>query len=146
MVSPILKLPFETLLNYDSFKQSYIDYSQEGYGIRGRGGEGVFPFRADTTKGSEEFLGMRVTPKEKKILSSLVLLGEVDRLNPWNVFGEAKNTATGDTPKRSWAGVPRQGEEMLESARWVRAILGARLYKREKGRGEVSEFQMNIRC
>jgi hypothetical protein len=138
MVSPILKLPFETLLNYDSFKQSYIDYSQEGYGIRGRGGEGVFPFRADTTKGSEEFLGMRVTPKEKKILSSLVLLGEVDRLNPWNVFGEAKNTATGDTPKRSWAGVPRQGEEMLESARWVRAILGARLYKREKGRGEVS--------
>lgn len=138
MVSPILKLPFETFLNYDSFKQSYIDYSQEGYGIRGRGGEGVFPFRADTTKGSEEFLGMRVTPKEKKILSSLVLLGEVDRLNPWNVFGEAKNTATGDTPKRSWAGVPRQGEEMLESARWVRAILGARLYKREKGRGEVS--------
>ncbi len=138
MVSPILKLPFETFLNYDSFKQSYIDYSQEGYGIRGRGGEGVFPFRADTTKGSEEFLGMRVTPKEKKILSSLVLLGEVDRLNPWNVFGEAENTATGDVPKRSWAGVPRQGEEMLESARWVRAILGARLYKREKGRGEVS--------
>jgi len=138
MVSPILKLPFETFLNYDSFKQSYIDYSQEGYGIRGRGGEGVFPFRADTTKGSEEFLGMRVTPKEKKILSSLVLLGEVDRLNPWNVFGEAENTATGDVPKRSWAGVPRQGEEMLESARWVRAVLGARLYKREKGRGEVS--------
>ena len=138
MVSPILKLPFETFLNYDSFKQSYIDYSQEGYGLRGRGGEGVFPFRADTTRGSEEFLGMRVTPKEKKILSSLVLLGEVDRLNPWNVFGEAENTATGDIPKKSWAGVPRQGEEMLESARWVRAILGARLYKREKGRGEVS--------
>jgi len=140
MVSPILKLPFETFLNYDSFKQSYIDYSQEGYGIRGRGGEGVFPLRADTTKGSEEFLGMRVTPKEKKILSSLVLLGEVDRLNPWNVFGEAKNTAEGDIPKKSWAGVPRRGEEMLESARWVRAILGARLYKREKGRGEISRL------
>ena len=138
MVSPILKLPFETFLNYDSFKQSYIDYSQTGYGLRGRGGEGVFPFRADTTKGSEEFLGMRVTPKEKKILSSLVLLGEVDRLNPWNVFGEAQNTATGDIPKKSWAEVPRKGEEMLESARWVRAIIGARLYKREKGRGEVS--------
>ena len=138
MLSPILKLPFETFFNYDSFKQSYIDYSQEGYGLRGRGGEGVFPFRADTTKGSEEFLGMRVTPKEKKILSSLVLLGEVDRLNPWNVFGEAENTATGDIPKKSWAGVTRKGEEMLESARWVRAILGARLYKREKGRGEVS--------
>jgi len=138
MVSPILKLPFETFLNYDSFKQSYIDYSQTGYGLRGRGGEGVFPFRADTTKGSEEFLGMRVTPKEKKILSSLVLLGEVDRLNPFNVFGEAENTATGDIPKKSWAGVPRKGEEMLESARWVRAIIGARLYKREKGRGEVS--------
>jgi hypothetical protein len=138
MVSPILKLPFEIILNYDSFKQSYIDYSQTGYGPRGKGGEGVFPFRADTTRGSEEFLGMRVTPKEKKILSSLVLLGEVDRLNPWNVFGEAENTATGDIPKKSWAGVTRKGEEMLESARWVRAILGARLYKREKGRGEVS--------
>jgi len=145
MISPILKLPFEIILNYDSFKQSYIDYSQTGYGPRGRGGEGVFPFRADTTKGSEEFLGMRVTPKEKKILSSLVLLGEVDRLNPWNVFGEAENTATGDIPKKSWAGVPRRGEEMLESARWVRAILGARLYKREKGRGEISRLSNEYR-
>jgi hypothetical protein len=140
MLSPILKLPFEIILNYDSFKQSYIDYSQTGYGLRGIAGEGIFPFRADTTRGSEEFLGMRVTPKEKKILSSLVLLGEIDRLNPFNVFGEAENTATGDIPKKSWAGVSRKGEEMLESARWVRAILGARLYKREKGRGEVSRI------
>ena len=140
MVSPIMKLPIETIFNYDSFKQSYIDYSQIGYGPRGIAGEGIFPFRADTTRGSEEFLGMRVTPKEKKILSSLVLLGEIDRLNPFNVFGEAENTATGDIPKKSWAGVSRKGEEMLESARWVRAILGARLYKREKGRGEVSRI------
>ena len=29
---------------------------------------------------------------------------------------------------------------MLESARWVRAILGARLYKRDKGRAEMSRM------
>ena len=149
MVSPILKLPVETFANYNMFKQDYIDFTQvERFAWRGTG-EGFGPFRSETVydskgkskpKGSEEFLGMRVTPKEKHILSSLVLLGEIDRLNPFNLFGEAENTATGDIPKKSWAGVTRQGEEMLESARWVRAILGARLYKRDKGRAEMSRM------
>jgi len=149
MVSPILKLPVETFANYNMFKQDYIDFTQvERFAWRGTG-EGFGPFRSETVydskgkskpKGSEEFLGMRVTPKEKHILSSLVLLGEIDRLNPFNLFGEAENTATGDIPKKSWASVTRQGEEMLESARWVRAILGARLYKRDKGRAEMSRM------
>lgn len=149
MVSPILKLPVETFTNYNMFRQDYIDFSQiEPFALRGTG-EGFGPLRSKTVydskgdpmpKGSEEFLGMRVTPKEKHILSSLVLLGEIDRLNPFNIFGEAENTATGDIPKKSWAGVTRQGEEMLESARWVRAILGARLYKRDKGRAEMSRM------
>ena len=68
-----------------------------------------------------------MTPKQKHLFQSLVLLGEIDRLNPWNVFGDhAEGT-------KSWAGATRQNRDILESSRWIRAIMGARVYKRGKG-------------
>ena len=140
MLSPVLKVPFELFMNQNYFRDDVIDYSQKGVALplsKGESGEGAFPFRADTTKGSEEFLGIRVTPKEKHILSSIVLLSEVDRLNPFNVFGDTSSREEDD--RKSWAGVPRDGQEMPESARWIRAMIGARVYKREKGSAERSE-------
>jgi len=53
----------------------------------------------------------------------------VDRLNPFNVFGENEKGT------KSWAGATRHGRDILESSRWVRALMGARLYKRGKGEG-----------
>ena len=140
MLSPVLKVPFELFMNQNYFRDDVIDYSQRGVALplsKGESGEGAFPFRADTTKGSEEFLGVRVTPKEKHILSSIVLLSEVDRLNPFNVFGDTSSREEDD--RKSWAGVPRDGQDMPESARWIRAMIGARVYKREKGSAERSE-------
>lgn len=144
MTSPVLKVPFELFANYNLFRDEVIDFSQEGFGIgKGDGGEGIYPFRADTTRGSEEFLGIRVTPKEKHILSSLVLLSEVDRLNPFNVFGDVSSRDEED--RKSWAGVERQGQDIPESARWLRAMLGVRVYKREKGSAEFSRNLETIR-
>jgi len=144
MTSPVLKVPFELFTNYNLFRDEVIDFSQEGYGIgKGETGEGIYPFRADTTRGSQEFLGIRVTPKEKHILSSLVLLSEVDRLNPFNVFGDVSSRDEEDT--KSWAGVERQGQDIPESARWLRAMLGLRVYKREKGSAEFSRNIETIR-
>ena len=143
MGSPVLKVPFELFTNYSLFKEDVIDYSQGEENALGAGksGEGIFPFRkkyADGTRaeGSQEFLGIKVTPKERHILSALVLLSEVDRLNPFNIFGDVDSREEED--RKSWAGVERQGQDIPESARWLRAMLGLRVYKREKGSAEFS--------
>lgn len=138
MTSPVLKVPFELFTNQNLFRNEVIDFAQGDEAAFGAGktGEGIWPFRASTTEGSEEFLGIRVTPKEKHILSSLVLLSEVDRLNPFNVFGDVSSRDEED--RKSWAGVERQGQDIPESARWLRAMLGVRVYKREKGSAEFS--------
>jgi hypothetical protein len=129
MTTPLFKLPIELIFNYGAFKEDKIDSSQLGVGI-GKFGEGMFSSLPGKT-GSQDFLGLKVTPKQKHLLQALVLLGEVDRLNPWNVFGES------ETGKKSWAGTTRHGNDILESSRWIRAIIGARIYKREKGRAKM---------
>ena len=142
MGSPILKLPFEMIYNYGSFKEDKIDPSQLGIGPnRGKFGEGLWSSLPGKT-GSQDFLGLKVTPKQKHLLQAIVMLGEVDRLNPWNVFGDS------ETGEKSWAGATRHGKDILESSRWIRAILGARIYKREKGRaklGAVTELMSDLK-
>ena len=127
MGSPLLKLPFELITNYDTFRHKNIDPSQKGMGV-GKFGEGFF---VNPSKGSQDFLGLSVTPKQRHLLQSLVLLGEVDRLNPFNIFGDREEGT------KSWAGAPRHGRDILESSRWIRAGLGLRLYKRGKGQGRI---------
>ena len=142
MGSPILKLPFEMIYNYGSFKEDKIDPSQLGIGPNtGKFGEGLWSSLPGKT-GSQDFLGLKVTPKQKHLLQAIVMLGEVDRLNPWNVFGDS------ETGEKSWAGATRHGKDILESSRWIRAILGARIYKREKGRaklGAVTELMSDLK-
>ena len=129
MTSPLIKMPLEIWRNYDSFRKQPIDVLQwESTGKDWTAGEGAFR-SVPGLKGSETFLGMKVTPLQRHMLQSLVLLGEVDRLNPFSIFG------TED--KKSWAGAYRQDQQIPESARWIRAILGARIYEREKGAGKL---------
>ena len=122
MGTPLLKVPTELIMNYDTFRSKKIDPSQKGP-FWGKFGEGFFKIG----KGSQDFLGLQVTPKQKHLLQSLVLLGEIDRLNPFNIFGDREGG------EKSWAGTARHGRDILESSRWIRAALGARIYKRAKG-------------
>ena len=122
MGTPLLKVPLELIMNYDTFRRKKIDPSQKGP-FTGKFGEGFFKIG----KGSQDFLGLQVTPKQKHLLQSLVLLGEIDRLNPFNIFGDREGG------KKSWAGTARHGRDILESSRWIRAALGVRIYKRGKG-------------
>ena len=124
MGTPLLKIPAEIIFNYDTFKEQHIDVLE--YESKGKFGEGIFKSVPGLT-GSQDFLGMKVTPHQKHLLQALVLLGEIDRLNPFNVFGMED--------KKSWLGATRHGHDLLESSRWIRAMTGARLYKRAKGSG-----------
>lgn len=145
MGSPFIKVPFELMFNYDTFRMKKIDKSQRGIlPWESRFGEGLvksFPGQrrrdedgnvTDTAKGSASFLGISMTPKQKHLAQSLVLLSEIDRLNPGNIFGE-------DGGEKSWAGAERRHHDIPESARWVRAIIGARIYKRQRGRGRAKK-------
>ena len=111
----------------------------------GKFGEGFFDSYPGQTKyskelgkkvpvGSTSFLGISMTPKQKHLAQAIVLLGEVDRLNPFSIFGD-------DEGKKSWAGTERRYHDIPESSRWIRAILGARVYKRKKGMGAYSKVR-----
>ena len=125
MGTPLLKVPFEILANYDTFRDKPIDVLE--YESNRKFGEGVFKSAPGLT-GSADFLGMKVTPKQKHLLQSIVLLGEIDRLNPFGLFGTEE--------EKSWSGSTRHGRDILESSRWIRALTGARIYKRGKGEAE----------
>jgi len=122
MGTPLLKIPMEIIFNYDTFREKPIDVIE--YERGSKFGEGIFKSVPGLT-GSQDFLGIKVTPHQKHLLQALVLLGEVDRLNPFNIFGTKE--------KKSWLGATRHGHDLLESSRWIRAMTGARLYKRQKG-------------
>ena len=126
MGTPLLKVPLEIFINYDHFKERPIDLLEDD---RKRFGEGFWNLGKIGRQGSADFLGIKMTPKQKHLFQSLVLLGEVDRLNPFNIFGESEKGT------KSWAGATRHGRDILESSRWIRALMGARVYKREKGAG-----------
>jgi len=126
MGTPLLKVPLEIFINYDHFKERPIDLLEND---RKRFGEGFWNLGKIGRQGSADFLGIKMTPKQKHLFQSLVLLGEVDRLNPFNVFGENEKGT------KSWAGATRHGRDILESSRWIRALMGARVYKRGKGEG-----------
>ena len=122
MGTPLLKIPMEIIFNYDTFREKPIDVIE--YERNAKFGEGIFKSVPGLT-GSQDFLGIKVTPHQKHLLQALVLLGEVDRLNPFNVFGTKE--------EKSWLGATRHGHDLLESSRWIRAATGARLYQRGKG-------------
>ena len=126
MGTPLLKVPLEIIANYDSFRERPIDFIEHLGKKHGRGwGEGFFKSMPGT-KGSESYLGIKMTPKQKHLFQAIVLLGEIDRANPFGVFGEKDG-------KKSWAGAERTTNDISGAARLIRAAIGARIYQRDKG-------------
>jgi hypothetical protein len=126
MGTPLLKVPLEILMNWDSFREKPIDFMEHLGKTYGKDwGEGFFK-SVPGAKGSESFLGVKMTPKQKHLAQAIVLLGEIDRANPLGLFGEKEG-------RKSWAGAERTTNDISPAARLIRAAIGARIYQREKG-------------
>jgi hypothetical protein len=120
MVSPIPKIAFEQLSNYDTFRQKPI--STEGGFMNMLGWKGEM----------KDFLGIEIPANLWHIAQVLVPLAEINRLNPGDVFG----TRTVDdfgiqkvTP--SVFGAQRESNpiDIETTARWVRFFSGIRTYE-----------------
>jgi len=118
-VSPFLKEPIEQLANYDTFRNKAIEeYSGQ---------------KAD-------ILGIELPRWAVKVLSNIVVLSEIDRLNPGGVFGERLvDPVTGEiTQKPSVFGVERGSRvDLPEEQRQARALTGVRIYDIVLGDAEV---------
>ena len=66
MASPFLKLPMELWANYDTYRQGDLK-----------------KYKGETA----DFLGIKMPVWTHRFLSNLVFLSELDRANPWEVFG-----------------------------------------------------------
>ncbi len=117
MTNPFLKAPIEALLNYDIYRRRDIqDY----------GGETV------------DLVGIKMPVHLAKLAQNLVMLSELDRLNPGGMFGEATRDESG-TVERTRAGFrpPWQDEPSLResrvdqpvSMRWLQYLVGLRPYE-----------------
>ena len=126
MGTPLLKVPLEILMNWDSFREKPIDFMEHLGKTHGKDwGEGFFK-SVPGVEGSESFLGIKMTPMQRHLFQSIVLLGEIDRANPLGVFGEKDG-------RKSWAGAQRTTNDISPAARLIRAVIGARIYERERG-------------
>ena len=115
--SPLIKAPIEYLANYDFFRRKQI---QE--------------FEGQKT----DMLGVPMPIHLAKLLSNIVLLSEIDRLNPGGIFGtREKDVKTGEiksTP--SIFGVERESRtDLPQDERTFQAVTGIRV--QELNLGEV---------
>jgi len=118
-VSPFLKEPIEQLANYDTFRNRAIQ-QYEGQ-------------KAD-------MFGIEMPVRLAKTLSNIVVLSEIDRLNPSGLFGERLvDPVTGEiTAKPSVFGTERGGRvDLPEEQRQARALTGVRVYDIVLGDAEV---------
>ena len=139
MISPIIKAPLEIGLNIDWFRGKPI-VPEEWENITER-------MRGEKPQYSEDFMGIRMPAKHAHLLKNLVMLNEIDRLNPFNIFGEATVTESAEyerTPSFNLketksvnipllgtysAGNPRESRTDLPfKERWLQYSLGFRPY------------------
>jgi len=132
MVSPIPKVMFEQLSNYDTFRQKPIS-REEGNEIK-------------------DFLGVEIPARLWHIAQILVPLAEINRLNPGDIFG----TRTVDdfgvqeiTP--SIFGAQRESNpiDIEATARWIRFFSGIRTYDVDLGRAQsfkAKKIQKDLRA
>ena len=126
MGTPLFKVPLEILMNWDSFREKPIYFMEHLGKTHGKDwGEGFFK-SVPGAEGSESFLGVKMTPKQRHLAQAIVLLGEIDRANPLGLFGEKEG-------RKSWAGAQRTTNDISPAARLIRAAIGARIYERERG-------------
>ena len=80
MMSPYLKAPLEYFTNYDRYRQKEIE-----------------EYKGQTT----DFLGVRMPVHLAHVARNLVMVNEIDRANPGNVFGESTYNPTTEERTRS---------------------------------------------
>ncbi len=132
MDSPIPKVMFEQLSNYDTFRKKPIS-REEGNEIK-------------------DFLGIEIPARLWHIAQILVPLAEINRLNPGDIFG----TRTVDdfgvqeiTP--SIFGAQRESNpiDIEATARWIRFFSGIRTYDVDLGRAQsfkAKKIQKDLRA
>ena len=117
MVSPIPKVAFEQLSNYDTFRKKPIS-REEGNEIK-------------------DFLGVEIPASLWHIAQVLVPLAEINRLNPGDVFGTRTVDDFGvQTITPSIFGAQRESNpiDIEATARWIRFFSGIRTYDVDLGR------------
>jgi hypothetical protein len=118
-VSPFIKAPIEYFSNYDFFRKKSIEEYK---------GQKV------------DMLGVEMPAHLAKALSNIVLISEIDRLNPGGIFGTRNvDPETGDiTTTPSIFGTSRESRvDLPEEQRQVQSLTGIRIFDINKGQAEV---------
>ena len=113
MSSPLIKVPFEQIFNYDSFRDKpIVEYKGQ----------------------SKDFLGVKLPARLYNLAQILVPLADLNRLNPMGVFGEkTRDPVTGEesvTSAYGGLGAARESGsvDVPGLARLVRYFLGVQEY------------------
>ena len=119
MVSPIPKTIFENIYNYDAFRSMSGKQSKK---------------LTEDWQESKDFLGVALPPKLWHLAQLIVPLAEVNRANPFGVFGEKTiDPETGAvTVTEAFGGLGARREsnpaDIPEAVRWLRFFSGFRVY------------------
>ena len=119
MVSPLIKEPLEQLFNYSSYR-----------------GKAIQKYEGQT----QDFLGVKMPKRLAKLAENLVPIAELNRLNPFGMFGEALLQDSGKIARTpSVFGVEREqtgGYDLERGSRLLRYITGLRAYPVDESKGQ----------
>jgi hypothetical protein len=118
MVSPFIKEPLEQWKNYSSYRNKAIQ-----------------KYKGQT----QDFLGVKMPKRIAKLAENLVPIAELNRLNPFGMFGEALLQPSGKIARTpSVFGVEREmtgGYDLERGSRLLRYITGLRAYPVDERKG-----------
>ena len=113
MLSPLIKVPFEQIANYDTFREKpLVEYKGQ----------------------TKDFLGVKLPARLYNLAQVLVPLADLNRLNPMGVFGEkTRDPLTGEeSVTRAFGGLGAAREsgavDVPGTARLIRFFLGVQEY------------------
>jgi len=119
MVSPFMKEPLEQLANYSFYR-----------------GKAIQKYKGQT----QDFLGVKMPKRIAKLAENLVPIAELNRLNPYGMFGEALLQDSGKIDRTpSVFGVEREGTggyDLERGSRLLRYITGLRAYPVDEAKGQ----------
>ena len=119
MVSPIIKEPLEQLYNYSLYR-----------------GKAIQKYKGQT----QDFLGVKMPKRIAKLAENLVPIAELNRLNPYGMFGEALLQESGKIDRTpSVFGAEREGTggyDLERGSRLLRYITGLRAYPVDEAKGQ----------